>query len=96
MATYQGNIIQSFYFSHCDGHTRNIEDVWDGTDVAVPYCRSVSCICGYTTLNAHGVGMCQWGAKEMASRGDNFINYYNPFYCWLFEQTIPQSSFSVD
>lgn len=80
MATYQGNIIQSFYFSHCDGHTRNIEDVWDGTSVAIPYCRSVSCICGYTTLNAHGVGMCQWGAKEMASRGDNFQEILCHYY----------------
>jgi peptidoglycan hydrolase-like amidase len=80
MAAYQGNIIQSFYFSHCDGHTRNIEDVWDGTEVAVPYCRSVSCICGYTTLYAHGVGMCQWGAKEMASRGDNFQEILFHYY----------------
>jgi len=77
IATYKGNIIQAYYFSHCDGHTRNIEDVWE---VALPYCRSVPCICGYTILYAHGVGMCQQGAKAMANQGDNFQEILCHYY----------------
>jgi hypothetical protein len=61
-----GACIGAFYFAHCDGHTRNSEDVWK---YALPYCRSVSCSCGNTQLHGHGVGMCQEGAMAMAKQG---------------------------
>jgi hypothetical protein len=75
-ATYGGAIISAFYHGHCDGHTRNSEDVWSA---ALPYCRSVACSCGYTTLWGHGVGMCQEGARAMANAGatyDQIIKHY--------------------
>ncbi len=58
--------IGAYYFAHCDGHTRNSEDVWRA---ALPYCRSVPCICGNVKMYGHGVGMCQEGAIRMAQQG---------------------------
>jgi len=74
---YGGEIINALFFSHCDGHTKNNEDVWGGTPV--PYLRSKSCTCGYTFHNAHGVGMCQYGCQAMASNGSSWekiLKYY--------------------
>ena len=65
-ATYDGAIIYAFYHGHCDGHTRNSEDVWSA---ALPYTRAVPCTCGYDYLWGHGVGMCQEGARAMANAG---------------------------
>ena len=64
--TSGGDLIGAFYFGHCDGHTRNSEDVWR---TALPYCRSVPCICGNVQMYGHGVGMCQEGAIRMAQQG---------------------------
>jgi Stage II sporulation protein len=63
VAIYGGQIIGGVFFGHCDGRTRSSEEAWSG---AVAYLRSVPCICGYTTLYGHGVGMCQRGAVAMA------------------------------
>jgi hypothetical protein len=74
---YGADIINALFFSHCDGHTRNNEDVWGGTPV--PYLRSKSCTCGYTFHNAHGVGMCQYGSQAMALAGsswESILTYY--------------------
>ncbi len=74
---YEGTIINALFFSHCDGNTRNNEDVWGGTPV--PYLRSKSCPCGYTFHNAHGVGMCQYGSSSMANTGstwESILTYY--------------------
>lgn len=76
-ATYRGSIIRAFYFGHCDGRTRNSEDVWVQ---ALPYCRSVACECGYTWLWGHGVGMCQEGAIAMARRGATFDEILRHYY----------------
>lgn len=75
-ATYSGAIIYAFYHGHCDGHTRNSEDVWSA---ALPYTRAVPCTCGYDYLWGHGVGMCQEGARAMANAGatyDQIIKHY--------------------
>jgi hypothetical protein len=64
--TYNGRLVGAPFFGHCDGHTRNSEEVWPNR---VEYLRGVSCICGYTNLHGHGVGMCQRGAAAMATRG---------------------------
>lgn len=74
---YGRNIISAFFFAHCDGHTRNSEDVWGGY---LPYCRSVSCPCGYTFLYGHGVGMCQQGAKVLAQRGWRYADILKHYY----------------
>jgi len=76
VTTYKGRIVGTHFFAHCDGHTRNSEDVWSK---AVPYYRSVPCICGYTKLYGHGVGMCQRGAAAMARQGataEEIIRHY--------------------
>jgi len=71
-ALYGGQVISAFFFGHCDGHTRNSEDVWGSY---LPYCRSVSCPCGNTTLWGHGVGMCQEGARTLALAGWDYRTY---------------------
>ncbi|MBN2744302.1 MAG: SpoIID/LytB domain-containing protein [Marinilabiliaceae bacterium] len=75
---YAGTIANTLFFSHCNGRTRNNEDVWSGA--AVPYLRSQACGCGYTYHNAHGVGMCQYGALAMADAGRSWeeiiLHYY--------------------
>jgi hypothetical protein len=63
---YEGKMVGAPFFGHCDGHTRNSEDVWSQK---VDYLRSVPCICGYNKLYGHGVGMCQRGAAAMAEQG---------------------------
>lgn len=76
--TYAGSIIYAYFFAHCDGHTRNSEAVWDA---ALPYCRSVSCPCGFTSMAGHGVGMCQEGARVLAQQGRDYaailLHYYS-------------------
>ncbi|MGI6367891.1 MAG: SpoIID/LytB domain-containing protein [Anaerolineae bacterium] len=76
-ATYNGAIIYAFFHGHCDGHTRNVEDVWSS---AVPYLRGVPCPCGYSTMYGHGVGMCQRGAAAMANAGARFDQIIRHYY----------------
>lgn len=66
VVTFRNKIVATHFFGHCDGHTRNSEDVWSGK---VDYLRGVSCVCGYTKMHGHGVGMCQRGAASMAKEG---------------------------
>jgi hypothetical protein len=77
VAVYGGEIVRCYYFAHCDGHTRNVGDVW-GRDL--PYLVSVSCICGYTSLYGHGVGMCQRGAMAMARAGSGYVDILKHYY----------------
>ena len=76
--TYQGKIIKALYFAHCDGKTRNNEDVWGGKPL--PYLRSVKCDCGQTVLDGHGVGMCQWGAIHIAKEGYKYEQILEHYY----------------
>lgn len=77
VAIYNGKVISAFYFGHCDGHTRNCEDVWVQ---ALPYCRAVDCPCGYTEMYGHGVGMCQRGAIKMAEQGASYKDILFHYY----------------
>lgn len=77
VAAYDNEIIFAFYFGHCNGRTKNSEDVWSQ---ALPYCRSVSCIAVYPEYYGHGVGMCQRGAMAMAQRGANFVGIITHYY----------------
>ena len=74
---YEGTIISAFFFAHCDGHTRDSEDVWGGY---LPYCRGVSCPCGYTFMYGHGVGMCQQGARVLAQQGQRYGDILKHYY----------------
>ena len=76
-AMHGDEIIQAFYFGHCDGHTRNSEDVWVR---ALPYCRSVPCIKAYESMHGHGVGMCQEGAMAMAEQGASYVDILTHYY----------------
>ena len=75
--TYAGNIISAFFFGHCDGHTRDSEAVWE---TFVPYCRSVSCPCGFSSTLGHGVGMCQEGARVLALAGKGYTDILMHYY----------------
>ena len=77
VAVYGGEIARTFYFAHCDGHTRNVADVWRKD---LPYLHSVPCICGFTFLYGHGVGMCQEGASAMASNGATYAEIIQHYY----------------
>ncbi|MBN1288172.1 MAG: SpoIID/LytB domain-containing protein [Actinobacteria bacterium] len=77
VALYNGEIISTYYFGHCDGHTRSSESVWGGY---LPYCRSVSCPCGYHEMFGHGVGMCQQGVKVLAAAGWDYKDILSHYY----------------
>lgn len=77
VAIHGDEVIQAFYFAHCDGSTRNSEDVWVR---ALPYCRSVNCIKPYPSLSGHGVGMCQQGAIAMAEEGATYVDILSHYY----------------
>ncbi len=77
VALHGDEVIQAFYFDHCDGHTRNSEDVWVR---ALPYCRSVPCIKPYPSMHGHGVGMCQQGAIAMAEQGATYADILTHYY----------------
>ena len=77
VARYAGNVIYAFFFAHCDGHTRDVSEVWGGD---LPYCRSVPCPCGYETMYGHGVGMCQHGARVLAEQGYGYVDILKHFY----------------
>ncbi len=76
IAMHDGKLIDAFFFEHCDGHTRNAQDL---LMPAVPYLQSVECECGFIAMKGHGVGLCQRGAIVMARRGVSFeriLRYY--------------------
>ncbi len=77
VVVYNGEIARTYYFAHCDGHTRNIADVWGGN---LGYCLAVPCICGFTSLYGHGVGMCQEGASAMAVQGNSYRDILKHYY----------------
>ncbi len=79
VGTYNNRIISAYFFGHCDGRTRNNEEVWT-SGAPVPYCRSVQCSCGYTTMYGHGVGMCQYGTRTMAEWGHNYVQILKHYY----------------
>jgi hypothetical protein len=77
VATYDGKLIDAFYFDHCDGKTR------DGAGIllnAPAYLKSVPCPCGFATMKGHGVGMCQRGMLAMARFGDPYDVILKHYY----------------
>ena len=77
IAIYDGKLIDAFFFEHCDGHTRNSEEM---LMPSVKYLRGVDCSCGFLMLKGHGVGMCKRGAIVMARRGASFEQILRHYY----------------
>ena len=77
IAIYDGKLIDAFFFEHCDGHTRNSEEM---LMPSVKYLRGVDCSCGFLVLKGHGVGMCKRGAIVMARRGASFEQILRHYY----------------
>jgi len=71
-----GQLIEAFYSANCGGRTINSEDRgWK----PLPYCRSVPCPVG-GTVSGHRVGLCQYGAREMARQGKNAEQILKHYY----------------
>ncbi len=77
VAVHDGKLIDAFFFEHCDGHTRNSEEM---LMPSVKYLRGVDCSCGFLSLKGHGVGMCKRGAIVMARRGASFEQILRHYY----------------
>jgi hypothetical protein len=93
VVTYNDRLVSAPFFGHCDGHTRNSEDVWSG---ATAHLRSVPCICGSTELYGHGVGMCQRGAVAMALQGalaEEILKHYYTGVEIAQAEVIPRTGF---
>lgn len=77
VAMHDGQLINTFFFEHCDGRTRNAEEMHLP---ALSYLRSVDCSCGFLSLKGHGVGMCKRGAIVMARRNASFEQILQHYY----------------
>lgn len=86
VAFYDGQLIEAFYFEHCDGKTR------DGAGVllhAPPYLKSVGCPCGSATVKGHGVGMCLRGMLALARLGESYDRILRHYYTGIaLEQSV--------
>lgn len=74
---YNGRQIAAFFSANCGGRTQSNEAVWGGEPL--PYCAPVECI-NSGPKNGHGVGMCQWGAHDMAANGANYVTILKHYY----------------
>ena len=75
--TYQGKPIAAFFSANCGGKTRSNSDVWGGDPL--PYLKPVECV-NKGEKNGHGVGMCQYGARDMARSGASYKDILNHYY----------------
>jgi hypothetical protein len=79
---YSEQVANTVYSANCGGHTLNNEDGFGGGAVSpppVPYLRGVPCI-NPGPENGHRVGLCQWGAHDMAQRGDDYVTIIKHYY----------------
>ena len=75
-----GNLpAEALYHACCGGRTRSAEEVFGGR---LPYLKAVSDPdCGACPRrNGHGVGLCQWGARGMAERGQDYRAILSRYY----------------
>jgi len=81
-AFYENQIINAFYSGHCGGSTLSNEEVWGGTPL--PYLEPVDCIAKGKRWGSeqygHRVGMCQWGAHDMAEQGASYVEILKHYY----------------
>ncbi len=79
---YQEQVANTVYSANCGGHTLNNEDGFGSGTVTpppVPYLRGVPCI-NPGPENGHRVGLCQWGAHDMAQNGDDYVTILKHYY----------------
>jgi hypothetical protein len=74
---YDGKVATAFFSANCGGVTMGNETAFGG--VALPYLRPVPCI-NPGPKNGHGVGMCQWGAHDMADAGADYKTILKHYY----------------
>ena len=66
--TYNNKIISTMYSASAGGQTKSALQAW-GNDI--PYLQSVKSYDDETGIRGHGVGMTQYGAKNLADMGYN-------------------------
>ena len=76
---YRGSIIEALYSANCGGYTKNNEDVFGTNRQPIAYLRRVRCPVRGQKYG-HGVGLCQYGAKQLAEEGQNFRQILAHYY----------------
>ncbi|MCL2004243.1 MAG: SpoIID/LytB domain-containing protein [Oscillospiraceae bacterium] len=77
---YEGEPIEAVFFAATDGRTRSAAEVWGGE---VPYLQSVGSDFDLEFANGprgHGVGMSQFGARQLALRGLGYEEILKWYY----------------
>jgi stage II sporulation protein D len=77
---YEGEPIEAVFFAATDGRTRSAAEVWGGE---VPYLQSVGSDFDLDFPNGprgHGVGMSQFGARQLALRGFTYEEILQWYY----------------
>jgi stage II sporulation protein D len=75
---YKGKTPNTVFSAHCGGHTRNNEDVWQ-RGAPLPYLRGVPCP-AKGEKHGHGIGLCQYGAREFANQGRSYEEILKHYY----------------
>ena len=75
--TYDNKIISTMYSASAGGQTKSALEAW-GNDI--PYLQSVKSFDDETGVRGHGVGMTQYGAKNLADMGYNAYQILAYFY----------------
>lgn len=75
--TYDNKIISTMYSASAGGQTKSALEAW-GNDI--PYLQSVKSFDDETGNRGHGVGMTQYGAKNLADMGYNAYQILAYFY----------------
>lgn len=75
--TYNNKIISTMYSASAGGQTKSALEAW-GNDI--PYLQSVKSFDDETGVRGHGVGMTQYGAKNLADMGYNAYQILAYFY----------------
>jgi stage II sporulation protein D len=77
VVAYDGELARTFYSANCGGRTRSNKSVWGGDPL--PYLLPVDCVHPGPKYG-HGVGMCQWGAHDMAQQGADYVTILKHYY----------------
>jgi hypothetical protein len=82
LVLYAEKIANAIFSANCGGHTLNNEDGFGSetfTPAPVPYLRGVPCI-NPGPKNGHRVGLCQWGAHDMAQNSNDYVTILEHYY----------------
>jgi stage II sporulation protein D len=74
---YEGRTINAVFSARCGGHTRSNDEVWPGQPL--PYLRGVPCP-DQGARQGHGVGLCQHGARILATQGRTYDEILKHYY----------------